>query len=402
MAFEAPTDERHIAGFQRVPRPPTPYEVFMREEEIPIYRGIGVYDVRDLTLGPWKRLGGRGSFIALDGLLGIKGMYVLEVPAAGVLNPEKHLYEEFFIVFEGRGTTEVWREGSSKKAVFEWQPGTLFRAPLNTWHRLINAGSSPALLLAATNAPPVMDIYPNRQFIFENPAEYPTGFHEDDEDFFKPGQELIPHPMDKRAWLRSNVYPDIINCDLPLDNQRAPGYRRIEPGFRGLEHQRNGFIAEYPAGRYSTGHGHSSEAVLVCLKGQGYSICWPQSLGVRPWEAGKGELVREQRYKDGGLVTAAPGGGTWFHQHFGVAKDRFRLINYWGGPRPKPETGDPGDEVVHVNVNLEEGGGNIDYPNEDPYIRKHFQEELAKVGGTFQMPDSVYTSSYRITTPLGP
>ena len=67
MAFEAPTDERHIAGFQRVPRPPTPYEVFMREEEIPIYRGIGVYDIRDMTLGNWKRLGGRTFFIGRIG-----------------------------------------------------------------------------------------------------------------------------------------------------------------------------------------------------------------------------------------------------------------------------------------------------------------------------------------------
>ncbi len=401
MAFEAPTDDRRIAGQMRARRPPTPYEVFMSEEEIPIYRGIGVYDIRDLTLGNWKRLGGRGSFIALDGLLGIKGMYVVEVPAAGALNPEKHLYEEFFIVFEGRGTTEVWREGSSKKAVFEWQPGTLFRAPLNTWHRLVNATSSPALLLAANNAPAVMDIFPNRQFIFENPAQYPHGF-EDDAEFFKPGTDLVPDPVHRRALLKSNVYPDIINCDLPLDNQRAPGYRRIQPGFRGLEHQANGFIAEYPAGRYSTGHGHSSEAVLVCLRGQGYTFCWPQTLGMRPWEAGKGDLVREQRYKEGGLVTAAPGGGTWFHQHFGIAKDRFRLINYWGGPRPRQESGAPGDEIVHVNVNIEEGGGNIDYPNEDPYIRKRFREEIEKVGGTVQMPDDVYSGSYRITTPLGP
>ncbi len=71
MSFEAPTDDRHIAGRMRVKRPPTPYEVFMRDEGIPVYTGIGVYDVRDLALGPWKRLGGRGSFIALDGLLGI-------------------------------------------------------------------------------------------------------------------------------------------------------------------------------------------------------------------------------------------------------------------------------------------------------------------------------------------
>ena len=397
MSFEAPTDERHIAGVQKVPRPPVPYEVFMQEEGIPVLRGIGVYDIRDMTLGTWDRAGARGSFIALEGLLGIKGMFVLEVPSAGETKPQKHLYEEFYIVFEGRGTTEVWRDGSSKKVVFEWQAGTLFSIPLNTNFRFVNAGSSPALMLAANNAPAVMDIFPNRQFIFENPAEYPGRFNEDDQEWFKPGTDLIPHPMDKRAWLKSNIYPDIINCELPLDNQRAPGYRRIEPGFHGMEHQRNGFIAEYPAGRYSTGHSHSSEAVLVCLSGEGYSFCWPFGVGPRPWEAGKGELVREQRYKQGGLIAAAPGGGDWFHQHFGLAKDRFRLINYWGGPHPETDVeGDPGDEVIHPNVLLEEGGGTIDYPNEDPQIRARFKEEIEKVGGTVTMPESVYQSAYRI------
>jgi hypothetical protein len=393
--FLPPDDERHIAGRMRARRPPVPYETFMQEEGIPILRGIGVDDIRNVTLGDWPRLGARGSFLALDGLLGLKGMYVLEVPAAGVLKPEKHLYHEFFIVFEGRGSTEVWKEGSSKKAAFEWQPGTLFTVPLNAWHRLVNATTSPALLLAATNAPPVMDLFPSRQFIFDNPAEYP-GFDEDDRDYFKPRQELEPDPVHHRALLKSNVYPDIVNCELPLDNQRAPGYRRIQPEFAGLNHQANGFIAEYPAGRYSTGHCHASGAVLVCLKGEGYTLNWPQSLGPRPWEAGKGELVREQRYKAGGLVAAAPGGGNWFHQHFGLAKDRFRLINYWGGPHPVSPSGEPGDEVVHVNVNLEQGGGNIDYPNEDPYIRKRFKEELERVGGTCTMPDSLYQSSYRI------
>jgi len=106
--------------------------------------------------------------------------------------------------------------------------------------------------------------------------------------------------------------------------------------------------------------------------------------------------VNETRYKQGGLVAAAPGGGGWFHQHFGVDASRFRVINYWGGPRPASADGDPGDEVVHANVLLEEGGGTIDYSREDPYIRQRFKEELEKVGGKFNMPESVYQGDYRI------
>ena len=32
---------------------------------------------------------------------------------------------------------------------------------------------------------------------------------------------------------RTNIIPDIIDCELPLDNRRSPGYRRIEPHMAG-------------------------------------------------------------------------------------------------------------------------------------------------------------------------
>ena len=66
-------------------------------------------------------IGGRGSYIQLYGTEGKWGCYVIEVPPGGALNPEKHMYEEIFLVVEGRGTTEVWIEGDQKRHVFEWQ-----------------------------------------------------------------------------------------------------------------------------------------------------------------------------------------------------------------------------------------------------------------------------------------
>ena len=72
---------------------------------------------------------------------------IVSVPAAGALNEERHLYEKLVLVVEGRGSTEVWQEGQSKRHAFEWQAGSLFTIPLNARHRLINAANSPALLL---------------------------------------------------------------------------------------------------------------------------------------------------------------------------------------------------------------------------------------------------------------
>ena len=78
---------------------------------IPIYRDIGVSKVQNLPLAPWPRLGGRGSYIQLHGTEGKWGSYVVEVPGAGALNAEKHIYEEIYLVVEGRGSTEVWLDG---------------------------------------------------------------------------------------------------------------------------------------------------------------------------------------------------------------------------------------------------------------------------------------------------
>ncbi len=90
---------------------------------------------------PWARLGGRGSYIQLYGTEGLWGMYVVEIPGAGALNAERHLYEKVVLVVEGRGSTEVWQEGQTKRHSFEWQRGSLFTIPLNAFHRFVNAAS---------------------------------------------------------------------------------------------------------------------------------------------------------------------------------------------------------------------------------------------------------------------
>lgn len=371
------------AGYLHYKQPPSPFENFMKEEGIPIYRGIGVYDSRQLPLGRWERMGGRGSYIQLSGIQGKTSLYVVEVPAAGVLNPERHMYEERFIVLEGRGTTEVWRDGSSKKRSFEWATGSVFSCPLNAWHRLVNATSSPAVLLAVTTAPPVIDMFQNRRFVFDNPFDFPERF-DDSDDFFKPKEEFEPHPIQGRAMLSTNLLPDAVNCYLPLDNNRGPGYRWISPNMVGNT-MLQGFIAEYPSGRYSKAHYHDSGAVLVCLKGKGFSVTWPTDLGTQPWAAGQGELVKQQDYIAGGMISAAPGGGNWFHQHFAIGKDNFRVFNFTGGARTNRHQ--EGELVAGVGAETREGGRALAYAEEDPHVREYYQQRLAEEGVEFAMPE---------------
>src|SRR5262249_56164172 len=141
------------AGFGKWKNPKSPYDLFIEAQGIPIHRDWGVKKAEDLPLTPWKRLGGRGTAIQLLGTEGLWGMYVVEVPGAGALNPERHLYEEIYYVVEGRGTTEVWQEGNPKKVTFEWSRGSLFAIPLNARHQVVNPTASPAPLPPPTTPP---------------------------------------------------------------------------------------------------------------------------------------------------------------------------------------------------------------------------------------------------------
>jgi len=124
---------------------------------------------------------------------------VVEIPAAGALNVERHLYEKVALVVEGRGTTEVWQEGQTWRHVFEWQAGSLFTIPLNACHRLVNAANSPALLLCGTSAPNVMNLFDNTDYIFNCPYVFAERFL-GAEHYFKPRDEIEPDPVRGLAY----------------------------------------------------------------------------------------------------------------------------------------------------------------------------------------------------------
>ena len=63
------------------------------------------------------------------------------------------------------------RKARRKKHVFEWQKGSLFAIPLNAFHRIVNASSSPALMLCGTSAPNVMNLIDNPELHLQLPAQ---------------------------------------------------------------------------------------------------------------------------------------------------------------------------------------------------------------------------------------
>jgi quercetin dioxygenase-like cupin family protein len=324
------------AGYGRFKRQPLPYDSFMESEGVPIYRGIGIRRVQDLPLGPWPRLGGRGSYIQLFGTEGLWGCYVVAVPAGGALNVERHLYDKYVLVIEGRGSTEIWQEGQTKSQLFEWQPWSLFAIPLNAFHRIVNATNSPALLLCGTTAPNIINLVDDIEFVFNCPFNFSKRYKARD-DFFTPRDDLEPDPIRGLAMRRTNLIPDIARCELPLDNRRSPGSRRVEPRMGGSRFYV--WLGQHETGRYSKAHKHASAAVLICIEGKGYTYTWPATLGPTPWKGGHAERVLRQDYEPVGMVSAAPMSGDWFHQHFGISKKGLRLMAWHGANNQRVNKG---------------------------------------------------------------
>jgi mannose-6-phosphate isomerase-like protein (cupin superfamily) len=395
LHWHEPTGGRR-AGKGEFQQSVLPYDRFMAAEGPDVVRDVGVSKVQNLPLKPWARKGGRGVFIQLYGTEGKWGCYLVEVPGAGALNPERHLYEEVFFVVEGRGSTEVWLDGDKKRHTFEWQAGSLFSIPLNAWFQIVNAGSAPALLLAGNTAPNVLNMLNNVDAVFNNPYQFRDRFSGAD-DFYQPNDDIEPDPVRGLAMRRTNFIPDIVTCDLPLDNRRSPGSRRIEPFMT-----RNSFylwIGQHENGRYSKAHAHPSSAVLICIKGKGYTYTWPEKAGITPWKDGKAHLVKRVDYEPVGMVSAAPGGANWYHQHFGTSKGPLRLTAWYGPNAPGRMPGVPGEKLLDLGaIDVDEGGTAVPYSMEDPFIRQEYEATLRAEGLTSRMDAHWYEPGVKTTS----
>lgn len=377
--------QKHV-GRTSFPRPPTPYERYMIEEDIPIHRGMtGARDGRELARGPWKRRNAKGAFIELAGLGNIQGLYTLEIAQGSGTAPEHHLFEEVFVVLEGKGHTEVWT-GDGPKDVVKWSDFSVFTVPLNAQHRHVASQSGPAVLLVANNAPPIMQVYRSRSFVFGCDYRFT--------DRYNPGsgyydvKPLKEHPMNGRAWNTNALIPDVRTVEVPWDGQRGAGHHHFELQMGGNHYE--GFVAEYESGTYSRAHAHGPGAILVCVKGGGYTLSWPKRFGTQPWATGAADEVIRTEYGTGGFVSAAPGGSDWFHAHFATSREPFRVCTMSGGTS-RPVLGKPGD-IVSENQDMNEGGDSIGYADEDPMIREIYKRALAANGVSFKMAEELYRS----------
>jgi hypothetical protein len=300
---------------------------------------------------------------------GITGMYIVEIPPRSALTVERHLYEENFYVFEGKGVLEAWTTKNEKQSC-PWGPGSLFAVPLNTWHRIANESNSPALLLAGTNAPIVLDIFYNRDFVFNCDFDFVDRF-DGEGNFFEPSDAA------ERASLiiEKNLIPDIRKAKLAGGNKMGEGYALTFVEMAGnvlISH-----LAELPVKRRNMAHSHGGGAVLLCLQSKGYTLMWPTSAGIPPYEAGNADKVVKIHWKEGGLASPPT---NWFHTHFNVGREPVRLLAIRNGSKKRGVAFYDVHAIGGSTTPIKQGGTMLEFEDEDPQINKDFRSALKNAG----------------------
>ena len=191
----------------------------------------------------------------------------------------------------------------------------------------------------------------------------------------------------QHIW-ETNFIPDVRSAALDSMEVKGAGVQITQFELSGNE--LIGHLAEWPSERYHKAHYHGPGALLLGLQSSGYVLLWDKELGVRPYEAGNGDKVVELKWREGSLY-CPPGG--WFHQHFNTGPQSARHLAIRFGSRLHPlgfkVAAQRREDGVYIDV--KRGGTLIEYVDEDPEIRRRYEEALKKSGVVCQMPKRAST-----------
>jgi hypothetical protein len=285
----------------------------------------------------------------------------------------KMIVSEVVYVLEGQGLATVWA-GDGEKKTFEWGKSSLFCLPRHCWHQLSNArGDRPARILNYNYLPVAMSAFPDTSLVFNNPYEQPeTLYGRDGEEFYSEAKTVSMEDDRGRhagqaAYWSANFIPDMSAWDklIPLTDRGAGG-SVVYVRFPGAEMSCH--MSVFDPQLYKKAHKHGPGRVIVIPKGIGYSVLFPGSPFFEPKDGGEKVVCP---WKEGSIFVPPE---NWYHQHFNAGAGEARYLAL--GP-------------------LSQFGGNpyrhqIEYPDEDPWIREKFQIELDKVGVKSLMPQECY------------
>ena len=341
------------------------YDRWMEAQGVPIHRGYFIEDLRDVEVGPWPERECNAAFIQLLGMEGVAEARVTEIEPGATLPPMKFALDEVVYCLSGQGFATVWTEGVAKKT-FEFGPRSLFVIPRGAHRQFGNArGGQPVRLLHNSYLPVAMSLEPDPDFFFNNPYAHPELLQPREEELYAVAKRAPG--MGRGATWYGNFFTDMGAWEqLVPHRQRGGGGHVVDVSFPNS--QMGGHMSVFPPGTYKKGHRHGPGRVIVIPAGEGYSIMWPegQEKIIAPWH-------------EGSMFTPPD---RWFHQHFNVSVTPARYLAL----APLPQFSGHSEKVEDRKRDQ------IEYPDEEPWIRERFEEELAKRGLKSTMPDEIYTN----------
>ena len=286
------------------------------------------------------------------------------VPPGGATAPLRHLYTEAIYVVSGHGSTSVWRGASGTKQTFEWGPGSYFVLPTNASHQFFNASlSRPARWFSVTDLPQLLRQWASEDFIFNNPYDFADRYAGGAE-YFTAEAKLYKG----RVW-ETNFIPDIKK--LPLYEWKSRGGGGTNAFMVMGAGMMESHVSRFESGHYKKGHRHGPGAHLYITEGEGFVFT----------QRGNEPRIRCD-WQEGSLYLSGAGEGQWLHQHFNVGAKPARYLALHS----------PMQFYGHAEKVEDRAKDQIEYTDEDPWIRKKFADELSKRGVQSLMPDEAYTN----------
>lgn len=301
--------EKVGATMWRVRPSNTPYDQWLarNRERIPTFEGLVIQDARTEPLGYWDDMGVDGLYIKMADYQITDG-WILEIPAKGSTKPQRHLFEAGMYFFGGPGHIIVQQEGMRPQRV-DFKYRTLYSVPLNVQYQIFNDSDEPVRVVAVTSFPFVLNAMNNEEFIFNNPFAF-TDRYAADENYVS----FREHPEENLTI--TNVVPDAVEFELDEYDHRGKGTTNMHWSMSGNT-MIDLHVSEMPAGAYKKAHRHSSDAFILLVDGEGYSLTWPE---------GRYEDRIRVDWQEGTIFVPPI---YWYHQHLNpsLKSARYMAIN---------------------------------------------------------------------------
>jgi hypothetical protein len=343
------------------------YDEWMDSRGVPVHRGYYVPDVRTAELAPWPARQAATAFIQLEGQQGVSEARITEIAPGESLPAYRLAIDEVVYVASGHGRASV--EIGDTSTSFEWGPHALFLVPRHTERSFTNMrGDEPVRLLHYSYLPLAMSIMPDIELLVDGPqlgaaSDLSRAF--DEAKAVDGGSGLKWIGSGKSAYWYGNFFPDMGAWDQLIENTgRGAGGKVVSIQFAGSD--MGCHMSVFAARTYKKAHRHGPGRVIVIPGGEGYSLMWQegQEKIVVPWQ-------------EGSLVVPPD---RWFHQHCNLGAEEARYLAF----HPPLQFHGYADKVQ------DRARDQIEYTDEDPWVREHFESELAKRGLQSLIPERAY------------